>query len=80
MADDFTRAELLNVFDEAIAPKAGFATETAAFAPDPKKFFCENWPMIKEVLKFLGDKLGGLPGLAVKGLIAVGDVLHGKIC
>jgi hypothetical protein len=86
MAEAVTRAELLNAFDTAVDPQAEFrasdvaALNVSAFSGSAKDFFCANWEMIKQVLTFLGDTLGGLPKLAIKGLIAAGDILHSKIC
>lgn len=55
-------------------------TERALDVSDIKQFFCENWEMIKKVLKFLADSIGGPLGWAARALIAAGDFLHGRIC
>ena len=84
MAEDAAGDDLAKAFNDAIAAEtASVGTQSvsaAAMPDDAKRFFCANWPMIKQVLQFLGDKIGGIGGLAVKGLIAAGDILHGKIC
>ena len=62
------------------APPAAAAPAGGADLGDVKKFFCENWPMIKKVLEFIADKVGGGVGRIVRAVIAAGDVLHKLIC
>jgi len=63
-----------------LADDASGLEATAVQLTDIKQFFCENWPMVKKVLQFLADQLGGLPKMAAKALIAAGDYLYGRIC
>ena len=72
---------------QAAAAQAMVGDAPAAAAPaggadlgDVKEFFCKNWPMIKKVLEFIADKVGGGVGRLVRAVIAAGDVLHKLIC
>ncbi len=62
------------------APAGGAAAAGGADIGDVKDFFCNNWPMIKKVLEFIADKVGGGVGRLVRAVIAAGDVLHKLIC
>jgi hypothetical protein len=84
MADQVTRQELAQAFDDAINAQVNVASGeslvAASLPDDAKALFCKDWGTIKLLLQFIGSSLGGIPGLAVKGLIAAGDLLHGRIC
>lgn len=81
MAHDVSREELTEAFNRAIDQQgAAESAHAEAMSGDAKTFFCDNWPMIKEVLRMLGQKIGGIGGIAVKGLLAAGDHMHTKTC
>lgn len=84
MAEDVTREELTQAFDAAVDSGSQTAssesTAAAAMPDDLKAFFCEHWPRIKQVLQFIGDRLGGIARTVVKGIISAGDLLHRVIC
>lgn len=71
---------------QAIAAEALVGGQPPAVAPEAldfdkvRDFFCEHWPMVKQVLQFLGDNIGGIVRWAIRAVIAAGDYLHGKIC
>lgn len=75
-----TRAELLKAFDDAVTPHTEVALETLSLGIDPQQFFCEHWDEIKPVLKWIADKIGGIPAVVIKGVIAAGDFLHSQVC
>ncbi len=62
------------------APAGGGAAAAPADIPDPKKFFCQNWPATKGVLEFLLDFLPDNLKAIVRKLIAAGDRIHALIC
>lgn len=53
---------------------------TEADLGDAKDLFCRNWPMIKKVLQFIADKVGGVVAGFVRAVIVAGDFLHRRIC
>lgn len=60
---------------------AGQVEAAAAIPPaDIKAFFCQNWPMVKQVLQVIADQVGGPVPWFARALIAAGDVMHGRIC
>lgn len=74
------RQELSRIVGEALISEQPDAlrmetTESAG----AKDLFCQHWPMIKSVLKFIAGQIGGI-GWAIKALIAAGDFLHGRLC
>ncbi len=67
------------------AERAGPATTEAATAaplalPDPRDFFCDNWPTAKRVLEFLLRVVPDKYKRPVEILIAAGDRLHQLFC
>ncbi|MBV9884378.1 MAG: hypothetical protein JO276_15320 [Sphingomonadaceae bacterium] len=80
---DSDRRELQSVTANALVGDSGEALIAEAVALDAdgiKDFFCRNWPMMKQVLQFIGDTVGGIVRAAIRGVIAAGDFLHDRIC
>ena len=48
--------------------------------PDPKPFFCENWPTARAILEFLLPFLPDRLRAPVQALIRIGDRVHQAIC
>jgi hypothetical protein len=84
MAQAVSRGELLQAFNDAVETDVGASAAEAITAEglpgDAKQFFCQNWPMIKQVLQFIGDQVGGIVKIAIRGIVAAGDLLHGRVC
>ncbi|AXJ95416.1 MULTISPECIES: hypothetical protein [unclassified Sphingomonas] len=80
---DFTQEERLRIA-QALADDMGGentkAVDAAALGADPKQLFCQNWPLVKTVLGYIKPLLPAPIGWVISGLIAAGDILHGKIC
>ncbi|VXC82037.1 hypothetical protein [Sphingomonas sp. 8AM] len=78
---DFTQDERLQI-TQALAD--GLSDQAGADAPalvgDARQIFCQNWDVVKQVLSFLKPYLPAPIGWVIAGLIAAGDILHGKIC
>lgn len=72
------RQELARVVGEAMTSE-GAESLAAVDMSSAKDLFCQYWDILKQVLQFLAPYLGPI-GWAIKGIIAAGDFLHGRIC
>ena len=65
------------------AEAGGAAADTRAVPldiPDPKQFFCKNWPTARAILEFLLPFLPDRLKASVQLLIRIGDRVHHAIC
>jgi hypothetical protein len=76
------RQEIQNAAAQALVADDSMAADAVAGVDlgDIKDFLCKNWPMIKKVLQFLAETVGGVPGRVAKALIAAGDLLYRRVC
>lgn len=70
--------------EQAVAEAGGAAAaDTRAVPmdiPDPKQFFCRNWPTARAILEFLLPFLPEKLKAPVQTLIRIGDRVHQAIC